>query len=297
MRVSIPRRFEPVSAPLRCLLLAAAALPAIAGAPECVWRVDTIVAAVAAPDAVIQRGGKPWTINYSYSGGILLRSASITVTEDGSVTVTNRFFHPGQALFSATSDEMAKISAALEQLNLSGPPRALPPATPMPDAITASLEVTYDGRKYQMETRDSALLAVLNPIMARGQQQIVDNPPAQAGPFRLGRKWEVQLEVRDAHGLFHGEYWNAVWTRRGDTNEFDAVWRNTRTNEEVRDTVELDSAERGHVVLRRSSQNQRLEGAYQAENPSHISGTLVAPGVSGCAGCPGLYWRATIEYQ
>jgi hypothetical protein len=91
---------------------------------------------------------KAWKIDYSFSGGLAGLRRHMTVSDDGSVIVVSGNFHPDQARFSATSAEMAKILAALRQLSLSGPPRALPPTRPMPDAFMSSLEVTYGGLEY-----------------------------------------------------------------------------------------------------------------------------------------------------
>jgi hypothetical protein len=77
-----------------------------------------------------------------------------------------------------------------------------------------------------------------------------------------------------------------VWTRRGDSNIFDAVWRNTRTNAEQRETVTMDSAERGHVVLHPSTGNQTMEGTYSPDLQNHLSGYLTSG--------PHWYWEAVI---
>ena len=239
---------------------------------------------------------EPWTVEYSYSGGLAGISAHIAVNCDGSVTVGDPRDQSEQVRFAATIDDMARIVAELRKLNLSGPPQVMPPAKPMPDAIEESLSVTYGSQQCPIAPRGSTLPAVLHPIITRGMNLIMDAKWARAGSFRAGRTWTVQLEIRDARGYFHGEYWNAEWTRRGESETFDAVWHNTRTNEELHDIVILDSAERGHVSLHRPSQNQRLEGSYRPESPDRIFGNL-AQSVSGCPGCPGPYWRATIKYQ
>jgi len=87
-------------------------------------------------------------------------------------------------------------------------------------------------------------------------------------------------EVRDGEGIFHGEQWTGIWTRQADDNTFSAVWHNSKSNEEVRDTVILDSATRGQVKLHRSSGEIHYDVSYTAEHPDQLSGY-----VSSCAHC------------
>jgi len=228
-----------------------------------------------------------WRIDYSYSGGLAGLVRRITVTDDGNVTVVDGLSRPAEARFAATPAEMAKIVAALRELNLSGPPRALPPARPMPDAFTSSLKVLYGGQEYPIGEAGAALVSVLEPILIRGLQRAADENWARAGTLRLGRVWDAKIEVRDDKGMWHGEYWHGVWTRRGDTQTFDAVWRNTRTNEELRETVTLDSAERGHVLLHRSTGNQTMEGTYWPEHQDRLAGFLTSG--------PHWYWEAAMR--
>ncbi|MBS1859574.1 MAG: hypothetical protein JST11_29650 [Acidobacteria bacterium] len=51
------------------------------------------------------------------------------------------------------------------------------------------------------------------------------------------------------------------------------MWTNSRFGAQQRDTVTLESAGRGMVVLRRSGTNQLFEGAYAIVHPDYVSGS------------------------
>ena len=103
------------------------------------------------------------------------------------------------------------------------------------------------------------------------------------GP-RMARKRRGPRQRRH----LHGELWEGTWTRKADTQTFDAVWRNNKTDQEVRDTVELDSAERGRIKLHRSNSKIYYSGYYQADQQNELLGY-----VNSCQMCS---WRTQIEY-
>ena len=230
----------------------------------------------------------PWTIQYSVSGGLIGLRHSLTLDDSGSVTVIDGNFYDAQARFSASPTDMAAITGTLRLMCVSAPPPMVRPERPMPDAIENLLQVTCGGRTFRVGKEGASLLALLRPMMSRGLQQAIDEKWATAGPFRPGRTWSVKIEVRDDQGMFHGEYWRGVWTREGDSDTFDAFWNNTRTGAEVRETVSLELAERGTVVLHRTSLDQTLKGGYSPDHPEKIAGYLMSPH---------WYWEATIQGQ
>ncbi len=226
----------------------------------------------------------PWSISYSLSGGIAGLNRRLTLASDGQATAADLRTPGRQASFTATPAELAAVSAALAKADLSAP---LPPANPrVSDAMYQTLQVTY-GDKLYPKVAAAEITALLAPILNRGLKLAEDQRWQTTGAFDAGARWDVQIEVRDAQGIFHGEYWRGQWTRRPGVNTFDAVWRNTRTNEELRETVTLESAERGRVLLRRASSGQTMEGSYTAEDPLHLTGYL-APN-------PRWYWKAAIQ--
>jgi len=232
---------------------------------------------------------KPWTIDYWTSGGIVGLSYHLSVRDDGDVTVVNRHPWLSQTRFAATRAEMEAIGEALAQLHLSGVPPAVQEPPPLPDAIVRTVEVTLDGQKYTLGKSGRALVAVIDPILRRGLDRAADERWVAAGPFRVGRVWHLRIEVRDAQGLWNGEDWNGVLTTRKDGKSFDAVWSNSRTGAEVRETAELLAAGRGAVELTCGFLNQRLEGVYSPDHPDEITGKLWTS--------PHWNWWARIEYR
>jgi len=103
-------------------------------------------------------------------------------------------------------------------------------------------------------------------------------PPAStpATAVDLGTTWKV-VEFNT---------WFGTWTRRAGTNVFDAVWKN-RSDQVLKDTIELLSAEGNKVSLYRVGNKQRYTGTLAADG-EHITGTASLYG-------PGLTWTATIS--
>ena len=226
-----------------------------------------------------------WTINYSVSGGMTGRFEHLVLRDDGEAMVEG-----GRRLrttFKISTEQLARIQASVARIDLAA---ARPPAKPPnhPDMQSISLTITRGGREIPIGQQGQDLMAALQPIVAQGLKRAEDEMWAKAGPFRLGRIWKVQEEVRDDQGMWHGEEWDGTWTRRADTHTFDAVWRNNRSNLEVRDTVILDSAERGIVHLHRGAGLLRYEGSYDPDHPEGLVG-FITPS-HGCS------WRASIQY-
>ena len=234
------------------------------------------------PEAASSR---TWTINYAVSGGIAGISQRLSLRDYGEATVESR--REGQTTFKISPEQLARIRGLVQRLNLSAPPPAKP-AENIPDMLYHSLTVTSGGHEVPIGAEGSELAKELQSILAEALKRAEDEKWNKAGVFRLGRVWKVQEEVRDNQGMWHGEQWDGTWTRRADTHIFDAVWRNNKSNEEVRDTVVLDSAERGSVILHRASGKVKYQGSYAANQPESVSGYL-----NPSHAC---WWRATIQY-
>ena len=61
------------------------------------------------------------------------------------------------------------------------------------------------------------------------------------GSLNLGRIWKVE------EGYYDEPHWIGVWTRRGETNIFDATWKHCWMNETTQDVVEVQLARDGQV--------------------------------------------------
>lgn len=226
-----------------------------------------------------------WTIDYSVRGGITGRFEHLVLRDDGEAVVEG-----GRRLrttFKISAEQLARIQASVARIDFAADrPRFKPPNHP--DMQINSLTITRGGREIPIGQQGQDLTSALQPIVAQGLKRAGDEMWAKAGPFRLGRVWTVQEEVRDNQGMWHGEEWDGTWTRRADTHTFDAVWRNNRSNREVRDTVILDSAERGSVKLHRGTDPLKYEGGYDVDHLENLIGYITPS--HGCS------WRASIQY-
>ena len=81
--------------------------------------------------------------------------------------------------------------------------------------------------------------------------------------------------------------WEGTWTRRGDTNVFDAVWKNPQ-GEEIRDQVTVESVSDHQVVIFRKGTQGRYYGHLSDDGLKIDNGKAdwFAPADS---------WSATIE--
>jgi hypothetical protein len=102
-------------------------------------------------------------------------------------------------------------------------------------------------------------------------------------PLDLGRVWRIE------EGFIGDETdWEGVWTRRGQSNIFDARWRNCWLNKLQSDVIEVEVAQNGEVTLLRRGLNKRYRGKYSLDKPTRISGTADWY-------TPGVIWSARIE--
>ena len=81
--------------------------------------------------------------------------------------------------------------------------------------------------------------------------------------------------------------WNGTWTRRGDGNTFDAVWKNANGHE-IRDEITVESLSDNKIVLYRKGTNGRYHGRLSAD------GTKVENGTADWFS-QGASWSAQIE--
>ena len=231
-----------------------------------------------------------WKIEYHESGGIDGRVLSIALTSDGKAD-TKGGLGPGawQTEFQVPAQQLSEVQALVDGLKLSGSPKPrLPRGRPIPDMVYVTLDITYGGQIYPIQSPPARLTTLLHSLISQGKKQAEDEKWTKAGEFKLGRVWHVTEEVRDSQGLWHGEKWEGTWTRKGDTRTFDAVWRNNKSHEELRDAVEVDVAERGLLKLHRTGSKISYNGYYPADKPNDLLGYV--------SSCPTCSWRAQIEY-
>ena len=115
-----------------------------------------------------------------------------------------------------------------------------------------------------------------------------DHAAAQAQSFQpselnLGRIWKIE------EGYYDEPHWVGVWTRRGQSNIFDARWKHAWMNQTTQDVVEVQLAKDGQVVVFRRGVKQCYRGTYSAQHPNKLRGRADWFG-------PDLIWKADIEY-
>jgi len=103
------------------------------------------------------------------------------------------------------------------------------------------------------------------------------------GALNLGRIWKIK------EGYYDEPHWMGVWTRRGETNIFDATWKHCWMNESKQDVVEVQLAKDGQVVVYRQGVKQHYRATYSVRQPQKLHGRADWYG-------PDLIWTAEIEY-
>ena len=113
----------------------------------------------------------------------------------------------------------------------------------------------------------------------------MDRAAAQVQPssFDLGRVWKVE------EGYYDDPQWIGVWTRRGNSNVFDATWKHCWMNETKQDVLEVQLAKDGQIVVFRQGVKQHYRGNYSPQQPNKVRGKADWYG-------PDLIWKAVIEY-
>jgi len=106
---------------------------------------------------------------------------------------------------------------------------------------------------------------------------------SQPSELNLGRIWKVE------EGYYDEPHWVGVWTRRGQSNIFDATWKHSWMNQTTQDVVEVQLAKDGQVVVFRRGVKQCYRGTYSAQHPNKLRGRADWFG-------PDLIWKADIEY-
>jgi hypothetical protein len=129
----------------------------------------------------------------------------------------------------------------------------------------------------QIHRRDMLQLGLAAALISPAAAQHYDDDE-----FDLGWEWEV-TEYGD-----NGRTWEGVWTRRGDSNIFDAEWRDSQTGGTVRDVIEFEHVRHNTVVLYRRG----INGRYFGELSHH--GHRIERGTGTWYG-PGNYWTARIR--
>lgn len=229
---------------------------------------------------------RPWTVQYSRTGGIAGINEHATLTDSGRLTVSTA------APLAIGAARIAQIESALARLHLTGEPKPLPKRPSYPDMMTTTLAVTTGGRTYLIAPESAGatpLLAIMDTLYREGQKKADDEYWARVGPFNPGRVWTVREEVRDTNDMWHGESWLGRWERLGNSRAFVAVWHNSaRPTEAMRDTLDLVVADRARIQLVRRSTLQQYNGFYRADKPNEVIGTITPS--HACS-----FW-ATVEY-
>jgi len=108
------------------------------------------------------------------------------------------------------------------------------------------------------------------------------SPVLAQGYFDLGREWEVTEVAPD------GRYWEGRWVRRGDSNTFDAEWRDSATGGVVRDVIDFWRVENNSVILHRHGNDGRYFGDLSPDGRRILHGSASWYGA-------GYYWTARIH--
>ncbi|HWR59459.1 MAG TPA: hypothetical protein VN328_11280, partial [Thermodesulfovibrionales bacterium] len=107
-------------------------------------------------------------------------------------------------------------------------------------------------------------------------------PPQPVTSFDPGRVWRVKQWIGK-------ESWTWVWTRKGDSNSFDAVARHDQKGIESRHAIEFISAKGGQVILSRPDAYGKYIGTLSED------GTRVVSGIMDSISHSDQGWTATIE--
>ena len=238
-----------------------------------------LVSSVWAQDA---QAPEQWKLKYRETGGIDGRHIEAVLSSDGQVAAYG-------ITFSASPEQLKRAQALVNALkNTAKGETPKKNQQVIADAVYVTAELTRGGETYQVVSLPDELRQLMRTLALDGRKRAEDDKWAKAGPFKVGRVWRVTEEVRDREGVWHGEQWIGTWTPRADHKTFDIVWRNNKTNQEVRDTIELRSAERGRIALHRDGNAADYSGWYSVEKPGELTGYT-----NKCQGCT---WRAEIEY-
>ncbi len=84
-----------------------------------------------------------------------------------------------------------------------------------------------------------------------------------------------------------GSHWDGVWTRRGDSNTFDAEWQNSASGTVIRDVIEFMWVEQNSVVLYCLGKRGRYFGELSPDGRQIVKG-------SASWYEPDAYWTARI---
>ena len=107
---------------------------------------------------------------------------------------------------------------------------------------------------------------------------------AAQGAFHLGREWQVT-----EYGA-NGRYWVGVWTRRGNSDTFDAQWRDSLTGSITNDVIEFRGVRQNTVILYRYGIHGNYFGQLSSDGREIVTG-------SGSWYPPGGYWTARIRFH
>jgi hypothetical protein len=206
-----------------------------------------------------------------WGGGI-----SATLDSDGALHVYGKTVR-------APADQVARADALVRRLwadmaFLPSPPPD--PCAQCSDAGHASTKVTFGSVRSWLSPlvgpdREQVieLEGILRKIGTDAAKKIADDDFRAEDHFTLGRVWLVEEDVRGDDTPALGTI-ESVWTRRGQTSTFDAVWDNGVTGEHGTDVIELTAKRRNNVVLDSRDGVRRYDGFYELKGDRHVKGSV-----------------------
>lgn len=121
------------------------------------------------------------------------------------------------------------------------------------------------------------------PQYGQPQQPIFPGNPGfqTAAPFQVGNIWIVQL--RESNGRFA----DMIWTRRGTSNVFDAIWH--LEGDRFADVINYEGYRNGQITFYSPALQSRFVGAPTNDGNYIVNGTT-----TGANAGSGDSWTATI---
>ncbi len=219
-----------------------------------------------------------WSVQHIQTGGIGGMHFDATLDDDGTLHVCDST-GPTRSDKVTAADKLVRRLRAHGAFLSSRPPDRCPGCS---DAFHITTIVTYAGVKYWVDDDGGAdaasvrdLTSILMEVGRAACEKITEDRFQRADHFTLGRVWLVEEEIHDSDWRAIGTI-ESVWTRRGNTNVFDATWENGATGVRGTDVIDFLSkrasgAAAGAVTLDARAGLRRYEGSYLLTRDHHIS--------------------------
>lgn len=251
---------------------------------------------------------KTWKIESKTSGGISGRLEAYTLESNGRVRYEDR--RKGlRAETKADEKIVSETADLLWQLNLQGAKaKSISEAPKCCDFIFKSLNITLDDKFYNVETTEPdyvsyfdlswAQQSALSKLKQTVQPLFTEELKAKAVEmkFDLGKQWIIKEGIDENYGASWEERkakWEGILTRRGDTNVFDAVWRNSQNGETLQETVKIEELKKREIRLTRSgAARKNLRKVFIAQYLPAMSNQIAG---NAEVSNPGVMWAAQIK--